>query len=149
MSTLGKGLVMAAFAVLLFTQTQGQGEQVQVGAKAWKAGLKEWLAVLGSVNSFRSLVSWQQALRAAASHLQSSDNVIQQAALAALKVLLLGLHTQDSHATSGQPASMCALCKGARGLLALLCSSLQWQARHYLEKHCCSLQDGLACICLS
>lgn len=64
---------------------------MQVGAKVWRAGLKEWLSVLGSAHSFRSLAAWQAALRAAASHLQSTDNGIQQAALTVLKA-------SDSHA---------------------------------------------------
>ena len=59
---------------------------LQVGRKAWRAGLQEWLKVLGSAHSFRSLASWQPALRAAASHLQSNDNGIQQAALSVLQV---------------------------------------------------------------
>ncbi|KAK9863125.1 hypothetical protein WJX84_001609, partial [Apatococcus fuscideae] len=79
----------------------GSSEPTKVGGKAWRAGLTEWLQVLGSAHSFRSLATWQTALRAAASHLQSSDNGVQQAALMVLKGAKLSYLTRHADKLMG------------------------------------------------
>ncbi|PSC76593.1 small subunit processome component 20-like protein [Micractinium conductrix] len=60
-----------------------------VSGRAWRSGLREWLALLGGLKGARGMYQWEAVQRAVAVQLMDVDPAVQQGALKCLKVFKL------------------------------------------------------------
>ena len=67
-------------------QQQAGSHGVHVGAKAWRAQLKEWLGFVGGLKGARGLFRSDDLKQCVVRHLLDTDSGVQQAALKALQV---------------------------------------------------------------
>ncbi|KAL4860053.1 Small subunit processome component 20 [Chlorella vulgaris] len=65
------------------------GTGSHVTGRPWRAGLREWLALLGGLRGARGMYQWEAVQKAAAVQLMDIDPTIQQGALKCLKVFKL------------------------------------------------------------
>ena len=95
-----------------------EADAVRVGGKAWRAQLREWLALLGGLKGGKGLFRWQELQRAVALQLTDLDPGVQQAALKSLKVCR---HYHATSVVAAEPtctwfrsrAPTASCCKGA------------------------------------
>lgn len=117
-------------------QAEGEPEEEQqpgqqqlgagVSARAWRGGLREWLAVLGGLRGVRGMWGGDAVQRAVAAQLMSPDPYVQLAALRCLKAFRLKflLPYADSLARLADNKvrmAACVMCEGRWGHVETAC----------------------------